>query len=284
MDFKPLYSLSIALALAGNINAALPGVRYKTEIVKINLENYEFRGMYASGVFFPQTNTIKINYFMPDCNDSTVIKWCRSANNDKPFVMRHEMEHARKAYLTTNIKDYSPMTRGRISIIKEIVSMSAEIITALDMHATTGQMPKTGRKHIYNADKRVSQYITQNNLSWPVNCNDPQIANIIIECATDAFLNLNKMGAYTTTIRRDVEGNHPQYPYTPNKYCALYNKLAFLPESNMWGPMWDFESDSGPVNLWTAISYKQRQDFLDRIDNAIIEITGIKLNLFEKNR
>lgn len=300
MKFKTLYSLAATMAITLGIGMysyvktgdkniqkqpANTGIKYncsqistRTDTIVITEEMLKNRQIIAAGVFMPNSGVIKINYMTTNSENKNIQEYCDRNNRQARLVLRHEMEHARKANLTKNTWWYPPHTRGEIAAQNEIIAPAAEIIEAIDYRSETNQAYPTNRSFIRRADMLITQYANQNKLDWPLDFNNREIANIIIQCATDRFVSEIKRGVYKATIMRAMQFGRPQ-AYVTNNLCTTLIQTAFLPQYGIWAPMWNFESRRGQVNIWQASSYAQRKKLINTVDSVINEIAG-KNSLF----
>ncbi|MDR0726475.1 MAG: hypothetical protein LBF37_00245 [Rickettsiales bacterium] len=85
--------------------------------------------------------------------------------------------------------------------MNEIMAPAGEIIEALDYHADFGIPFPSAPAQIRSADAAISQFIKENNMTWPADFNNQQIADITIKYALEKFLNAYNTGTYKWTIR-----------------------------------------------------------------------------------
>lgn len=262
-----------------NIKYINTSIRTQTDTVLITDEMLANHTIIAAGVFMPRDGIIKINYLKPASSTPRTISFCETNNLQIPLVRRHEIEHARKAILTKNIWHYSPITRGRIASQNEIIAPAAEIIEALDYRYQTGQAFPTRKPFIKKADRLITNIALRDKLKWPLDFNNPKLADIIMQCATERFLAETNRGLYKTTIKEAMLHTIPNR-YITNDMCKIQQTLCFYPEFNLWGPLWQFESLHGDVNIWDNASQTQKEKLLHATDSVIQQITGKNAYLF----
>ena len=219
------------------------------------------------------TGKIIIKHFETNSTNPRTVRFCNNNNAQATLVLRHEKEHARKANITKNLWYYSPKTRGMIAAQSEIIAPAAEIIEALDYRYEMKLPIPSNRKFIKKADRLIITEAKKQNLQWPLDFNNQQIADIIIQCATEQFLNEINRGLYKTSIYNAIQTQKPGI-YVTNNLCNEYNKFLFNPRLNLWAPLWQFESRAGSVNLWNAASQEQKNKMLTTIDSLVCAIAG----------
>lgn len=300
MKFKKNFSWSISLILAATCTATpflvqnqpdnqpvkktkiYPKLKTRMDTLNITDEHFKkFNCKYAAGKFEARTNTVVIYYFNPQSNDPMIHRYCKNNNNLIPLTMRHETEHARKANLTKNVEKFDSFTRGRIAAMNEIMAPAAEIIEAIDYRHKNHKAFPTRKNMIKNADKQIVNATNDSMMYTPIDFNQEVVADIVLENALQRFLGETARGIYVGTLRRELNGKKTKN-YKQNNQCSDLRAALFLPNSGMWAPLWEFESERGPVNLWVAASQKQRQRILNSVDSTIYKISG-KNAYFLKN-
>ncbi len=283
------WSFTICLAIAGTtthscnqtpvVTSQNEHKRHQRDTIKITYDTVEITtknilDLHASGVFHPKTNTLKLTYFKSACDNEYIKKYCDRNNKSIPFVMRHEIEHARKAHLVKNTNHMSPYMRAAVATMNEIMAPAAEIIAAVDARTETGTMPEISKKILRDANNAVIKITGNYRPFYPVNFNNQQIADTIIEYATKQFLNDMHQGMYKNTIRREYERRTSKEYIAPNALSDIFSTITFCPESGQWDALWQFESRGGQANLWNAASNVQKQKLLATIDDVIWKVTG----------
>lgn len=94
------------------------------------------------------------------------------------------------------------------------------------------------------------------------------------------YVNTTKKGIYLHGIKKAYFSKQKN-KYHPNHECLKINSGMFLPQINMWDPLWDFETKYGTINLWKLASNKQKQETLQKTDSIIHKTTG-KNDIFLK--
>lgn len=235
----------------------------------------------AAGRFVPATNTIIIYYFIPKTPNEQLEKTCNLNNTSKRYVLRHEYEHARKAALTKHTEHLSPMTRARVAALNEVMAPAGEIVEAIEAQHYETQTEKPGRKFIKNALTEINDQCKPNNIS-PYFYTQ-QVADIIMKHATQHYVNQTADGTYIHGLRK-AYFNNKKSAYKPNLECAKINKAMFIPQVNMWAPLWDFETKYGTINLWELATKKQKQEMMQKIDSIIYKTTGQNSILLKRHK
>lgn len=246
-------------------------LQYTTDTIYITPKDKNKR--FAAGLFIPSTNTIHITHFAPACNDSQIIKLCSLNNSQQKYTLRHEYEHARKAIITKSIKSSSPMTRAKIAALNEIIAPAAEILEAIEDKTYNKCLSNTHQKQFI---KHALDEIFNTGTTTRFNVlgfQDTTTADIIIKHATNNFIKSINNGTYVKTIQKAYTNNNT-INYIPNTECKKINHGMFIPQINMWEPIWDFETKNGNINLWTQASEKTKQQTTHKIDSIIYKITG----------
>lgn len=249
-----------------------PRPKLIVEIDTLNLNRQNFNIEYPkaiAGVFTPLQNKVMVTYYNPTDNAEYINHACNHQNGMLPLTLRHEMEHARKAHMTKMTKPhYSAQTRARIAAINETMAPAGEIIEAMDYHYTNQKPIPTCKAFVKKACDNILNITNQQTPAQPIDFNNQKIADIVIKNALDRFKGEIKTGQYISTLRREYY-NTLEISYTPNQECDPIQKVFFMPEFDMWAPMWQFETAGGQANLWLAASDKTRQKTLNTIDSII---------------
>ena len=260
-------------ANTGKLNTNIP-LTCQMDTIVVNADNFEqMQHHAAAGVFIPGQNKVVVYYFLAACDDKRINNYCTRNNNQIPLTRRHEMEHARKAALTKITDDYPAHVRGQIAAMNEIMAPAAEIIEAVDHKYRTGCPFPAAKDFIRQADTEITQLADSLKMTWPINFNHPQIADIVIKYALVRFAGEFNRGTYRTTIRREI--TRPQnINYKPNSECDMLGYFMFWPTCGLWGPMWEFETMAGRANLWDAASESQKRFLLNQVDSFVAAVGG----------
>lgn len=233
----------------------------------------------AAGLFLPYENRVVVYHFEPMDTTARVVHFCDMNNQMKPLVQRHEVEHARKAIFTHQDELHSPYVRGQIAAMNEIIAPAAEIIEALDWRAKHGSRFPTLSNCLARADRDITRMADTLKMTWPLDFNRPEIATLVMKYALQKFQIEFNRGVYRTTIRRATESVSDK-KYTPNDQCGFpYQDMLFCPESDMWAPMWSFNSLRGRVNPWVFADIDMRKKLLSDVEKCVetaSNITGQK--------
>lgn len=213
----------------------------------------------VQGLYCPATHKVTTFYLVNKSQSARLQKFCDETNAMAPLTLRHEREHARKMALVGMGYMFSDLTRGEIAATNEIVAPAAEIIAAVDWRYAHGAPIGAAKKFVRNAEHEIYALVDSLNLSWPIDFNQQQIAEIVMKHAVARFTSEFNRGQYVTTVR-DATRNRYGRKYRPNNMCDLTQTFNFMPQYGLWAPMWEFESQRGSVNLWNAVSEKTRLD------------------------
>ncbi len=251
-------------------------IHIETDTIVITDDMIKNKNIVAGGIYFPYLGTIKVNYMITKTDCAKTRYFCRTNNAQIPLTIRHETEHARKTNLTKNTWHYPPATRGAIAAQNEIIAPAAEIIEALDYRYKTGTPYPTPKNFIRRANKKILGIVAKYNLDWPLDFNNPKIATIIMQCATEQFLSEINRGVYRNTILHAVEQEPSERYYITNNLCNHLNAVMFNPQWDAWAPLWEFTSIRGPVNLWNATNDTQHKKLTNTVDSIVRTIAGQK--------
>lgn len=257
-----------------------PDITFKTDTVLITDEMIKSKKTIAAGLFIPSSNSIKLFYLTTNSKKENIQNYCNNNNTQMRLVLRHELEHARKANMTKNTRFFPAEIRAAIAAQNEIMAPASEIIEAMDYKYETGFSFPTNKYFIQKADQQISSLIKKEHLTYPIDFNNQKIADITIECALERFLSETKRGLYKTTMLRAYNNEYLDKPFVPNSSCNSYHAILFNPTIGMWDPLWTFDSKNGKANVWRAASSKQRQKVLNKIDSLTKEITGQNHNIY----
>ncbi len=252
----------------------IPDLKYKIDTIKIK-SSKEF-GKKANGAFFIKSNTIQLSYFVADTNDRRVIDCCNLNNSYHKFTLRHEREHARKAILTRKTENYTPYVRAQIAALNEIMAPAAEIVEGIEYCIENNNNIPQAKKFVIDACQEIIAYKQNTKTFTNILFYDSAVSDIIIKYATKDFLSSVERGIYVNSIVKAYK-NKP-IKYTPNKECYKFNRCFFLPQLNMWDPLWEFETKNGPINPWRSASEKTRQETMNTV-NKLIYKTLAKHNI-----
>ena len=223
----------------------------------------------------PYENRVVVYHFEPMDTTARVQRFCNNNNQMKPLVQRHEVEHARKAIFTRQDRLHTSYVRGQIAAMNEIIAPASEIIEALDWRATHGRRFPVLSNCLARADRDIVRMADTLGMTWPLDFNRPEIATLVMKYALQKFQIEFNRGIYRTTIRRATESISDK-KYIPNDQCGFpFQDMLFCPESDMWAPMWSFNSLRGRVNLWMFADAAMRKKLLGDVDNFVETASGI---------
>ena len=239
---------------------------------------------YTGGQFIPGTNTVRICYFLPaNINNKTLINYCDKLNQAIPATLIHEREHARKAFITKNTNHFSPLNRARIAAHNEMMAPAAEIIGIVEQCIAQGKTHTQNKAFINKAAREIFKIIKNENLQFPIDFNNPRIADVILQHAFNRFINRLANNQYHTTIREAYLHN-TQPPYTPTNACTNVTPSLFNPTLGIWDQMWDFDTHNGHANIWRSASPDTKSYILTELDKHIIKITGQNAYFLTKDK
>lgn len=245
----------------------IPDLKYKIDTININSANNLCRG--ARGTFHVKSNTIRLNHYTTDTDNEHIIKFCNTNNNQIRFTLRHEREHARKAILTKKTENYAPYVRAQIAALNEIMAPAAEIVEGIEYCIENNNNIPQAKKFIIDACQEIIAYKQNTKTFSGILFYDSAVSDIIIKYATKDFLSSVERGFYVNSIAKAYK-NKP-IDYTPNKECYKFNRCFFLPQLNMWDPLWEFETKNGPINPWRSASEKTRQETMNTVNKLVCE-------------
>ncbi len=252
-----------------------------TDTVLIKDETYKTK-ILAAGAFNPTTNTVKIIFFKTNTSNTEIQTFCNRSNSQIPLTKRHELEHAQKAFLTKDIKHYPPEVRAKIIAINEITALASEIIESQDYKYKTGKDFLSLKPFVTEANKKIEKIINKKNLRYPLDFNDQEISDIIINQALQQFLQEIKRGIYKTSMQKAFYNRTNQEFQCNYSLKESYEKITFNPVLNMWDPIWFFQSKQGYINLWQVASKKQKQKTINTLDSLIEKFTNQKLTILQR--
>ena len=237
----------------------------------------------------PHKGIIVAYHFIPTQDHPSVKQFCERNANQFDFVYAHELDHARKAIMTKQTKNYAPYTRAQIAAINEIAAPAAEIIFAVEYRRIHG-MPHPGARGVIAeaTDTIVGKYIADSTryhgCAWGgSDFNKPSTADQVLYYATKKFLSGLNRGYYRSTIDRAV--TTPIQIYKQNDVCDIIGIMTFMPEIGMWAPMWQYRVNTGMINIWNAASPAARERLLQVVDSVIAPaIAGKTPMLIPKTR
>ncbi len=240
------------------------------DTIYISRENFnKIKKRYTLGSFNNYKNRIKINHYLAQDSTTEIQNFCKYICTRRITVMRHEMEHARKAALV-NKPVYTGTTRARVEVFNEIVSCTAEIIAALDYEFDTGKKYPGLDNLTRLARNEILAEIKATNLEWPIDFNNQKIADITIRHAGEYFLKHSHL--YRKAISEKLANR--QILYIPCEHCETAQYSLFNPDLNIWEPLWQFESRRGTVNPWIHSSNLTKTNLITKIDSLVIKIAG----------
>lgn len=246
-------------------------LEYHTDTVVVNDENFnEILRSAAAGAFLPGENKIVMKYFKADSEQDRVRYFCEGNNRLAQLILRHEKEHARKARLVQiGRQQASPLVRGEVAIVNEIVAPASEIIEAIDYHYKTGKAFPVSKHRM--ADEKISALPSTMNYVVPVDFSNQAVADIVLECALDQFKSAFNRGFYHSTIAKAVK-KRQRLCKTINSTCTTIEAGVFIPDASLWAPVWSFETLRGPVNLWMAASPEMRKKVMQDVKSMVLSV------------
>ena len=156
-----------------------------------------------------------------------------------------------------------------------VEALASEIIEALDWRATHGRRFPVLSNCLARADRDIVRMADTLGMTWPLDFNRPEIATLVMKYALQKFQIEFNRGIYRTTIRRVTESISDK-KYIPNDQCGFpFQDMLFCPESDMWAPMWSFNSLRGRVNPWMFADAAMRKKLLGDVDNFVEIASGI---------
>ncbi len=260
----------------------LPPVKIVYDTVEITPKNYG--KVFLGGQYLPHEHTVHITYAKPASNHAFITKYCERINASNNEIKAHEIEHARKAYLTKNTNQYDAITRVKIAIMNEIMAPAAEIICAADTRHKTGRPSQSTHRTIKIADSLIYNTIAKHHpINGQINFNNQQIADIILEHATNRYFYDINRGLYISTLRHELRRKN-KYVKTPmNELSNPTIQGVFLPQCGIWAPLWQFDAACGSVNLWHAASPAAKRKLIERIDSLVDKLIAEKPGMFLGN-
>lgn len=223
----------------------------------------------VQGLYCPATHKVTTFYLVNKSKNARLQKFCDETNAMAPLTLRHEQEHARKMALVGMGHMFPDLTRGEIAATNEIVAPAAEIIAAVDWRCAHGAPIGAAKKFVRNAEREIYALADSLNLPWPIDFNQPAIAEIVMKHAMARFTSEFNRGQYVTTVR-DATRKRYGRTYPPNNMCDLTQIFNFMPQYGLWAPMWEFESNRGRVNIWNAVSEKTRRETIFKLESFVI--------------
>lgn len=272
-------------------------LKFKTDTLHLTDDNFDVVYPHAvAGLFFPKKNEISITYFECDDNSSERIKnVCDRGNSGVRVVMRHEMEHARKAHIVYNTPGLSRWDRARVAAMDEVMAPAAEIIESQEYRLETGERFPQDRQFLWKADSLIMARHNQTHFGFgknvPVNFSDPVIADIVLESAVNKFAQVHNRGFYKKRIQRELAGTM-RINYIPNSQTDI-DFSFFLPHYNQWGAMWTYNVSTPwymkhRVDIWNSATAAARMRVINKIDSIVSsDMTPgqkLSLNVYKKSR
>jgi len=257
-------------------------LKIKNDTIVLTDENFNTAFKHAAAAYFvPNSNTIYVNTFVADTDNDHIRKTVELNNLGRPLVMRHEMEHAKKAHITNNNKNRSGWHRARVSVMDEMMARGGEFIEAIEYHIENGvPCPSNRGGFIYHVDSLVmarhNEMAGEMSAFLPVDFQDRQIADIIINNAADRYLQVQKSYFYTKRIKNELNCIQRK-KYIPNDSCEIVPSLFnYSPEIDQWGALWTYDVKSQwtvtgkkRVDLWNAASQSTRDRTIAKIDSVV---------------
>lgn len=318
MKFRKMFSLSVVLSTGLVLGGAAaffetdtpgkkqkpvqfmtrPDLKIKTDTIYMTNENFDSLSKTLDvGQFRPMSNSVYMFVFKYDDTANPRVKRnCDKWNGAARVVLRHEMEHARKADAVYNIKKrLSRWDRARVAIMNETMAPAAEIIESQEYRMETGMCFPAKRIFLWPADSMImarhNQIHNENARFKPVDFSDSLTADIVLKCAINQFVRDYNRGFYRFVIQRNLKSQYPM-PYTPNNQCDKI-PAEYAPEMNQWGALWTYDINAPwyirrRVDVWNSATDAARQYVISKVDSIVnVELEpGQKLNpdVFEKPR
>jgi len=259
----------------------LPDLKYKTDTLRLTEENFDLVfPRAAAGQFIPGTNTVKVTYFLAETDNPRINKNCEYSNRGMRVVMRHEMEHAKKAHIVKDVSKLSGWDRARLAAMNESMAPGGEIIEAIEYHLETGERYPTDRMFLWRADSMIMSRQKEKQggvmLIKEVDFSDPVIADIILESAVDKFAKDHKRGFYHTRIQQELNAvKRPKY--RKNRECKIPITIAnYMPTVNQWGALWTYDVKTPwvllktkQVDIWNSATQKTRDRVINKVDSIV---------------
>lgn len=242
-------------------------LKYRIDTIPVTDENYaHVVNRVPAGLFLPDKNTVTVSYFKPESQSEKVQNFCNWNNRAMQLTARHEKEHARKMRFTHLERHRSsPFVRGEIALVNEIMAPAAEIIEAIDYHYKTGEVFPSAKSQPRQADAAISALPSTMNYMFPVDFNNPAVADIVLEYALAQFKRFFNAGWYHSSVANAAK-NKARLALPMNNTCLTVEAGIFMPDAGFWDPMWSFESLRGPVNLWRSASPAMRKKLMREIE------------------
>lgn len=132
-------------------------LRIKTDTIVLTDENFKKVFEHAAAAYFvPNSNTIYVNIFVADTDNDHIRKTVEMNNQGRTLVVRHEMEHAKKAHITNDNKNRLGWHRARVAVVDELMARGGEFIEALEYHIENGvRYPINRGGFVYRVDSLV---------------------------------------------------------------------------------------------------------------------------------
>jgi len=303
MKFKKFLSLSAALVVTlvgtlGNVSGEktaeaadttvkkitfkpLPDLKYRVDTLRITKENFNRRFLRAAaGQFVPGTNTVIITYFLAETDDPRVIRNCDASNQSTRVVIRHEMEHAKKAHIVQDVSKLSGFDRARLAVMNESMAPGGEIIEAIEYHLETGERYPMDRRFLWRADSLIMARQKEKQggvmLTKEVDFSDPVISGVILESAVEKFAKDHQRGFYHTKIKKELNAGK-RHKYKKHKECEISTTPAnYMPFMNQWGALWTYDvktpwtvSQKKRVDIWNSATKEARERVIHKVDSII---------------
>jgi hypothetical protein len=225
----------------------------------------------AWGISYPYANKIVIYYNITNSKSPAVQRYVDYSNSQIRLTKRHELEHARKSAFVHGVENNLPFIRGKIAMMNEVMAPAGEIIEALDHHAETGEVYPNAPNQIKSADAAIMRILGQDKLTGPVDFNNQQIADIVMEHALAKFLFHYNHGIYHWTISNAKKTFKFKSPPKNSEYMK-YSGYSFFPLFNDWQALWVFETKRGMADLWKNASDEQKKRLIATTD-SIVKLT-----------
>ncbi len=247
-----------------------PEIRIRYDTIYLTEEYLDTNKSINLGLFLPTDNSVSMKHFVPVDSTKRVMNFAQTHNSQRAAILRHELEHGRKAHLWANTEDRAPFVRGQIACMNEVMAPAGEVIESAENEWLTG-IPTQGPDML----KKTTSAILDENRKTPfglmggVDFTNQKIADIVLKYAIDKYIREFNRGVYKWPVRKKLDANRKHINYKPNKECNPMDKIMFFPESGDWSQMFAYKTKSGKnINIWKSASEKMRREVRERVDSA----------------
>jgi len=253
-------------------------LKFTTGEIYVTHKNFEtIKQGYTIGCFYWPKNEIRLNYFVTNEKNDLIERFCAVNRNRLITVRRHELEHARKICLTKCT--YCPMSWARAQVVAmdEVMARASEIIEALDYQFKNGAPCPVSAPFICNARREILGHDTERAITWPVDFNNRETADIVLKYAMQSFVRDSKF--YKENIIAALKTNRATQPVQQH-YSTQSNGL-FYPMLGLWAPLFEYETAAGGANIWNSASPDTKTNIIKKIDSLIYKFTGENAKKFK---